>query len=55
MLYTLALLLRICSLEKSMNLIDPILEFQHEIQAIRRDIHAHPELCFYFFLYGVVV
>jgi amidohydrolase len=29
-----------------MKLIDPILEFHQEIQAIRRDIHAHPELCF---------
>lgn len=29
-----------------MKLIDPIIEFHQEIQAIRRDIHAHPELCF---------
>jgi len=29
-----------------MKLIDPIVEFQHEIQQIRRDIHAHPELCY---------
>ncbi|MFZ6818852.1 M20 aminoacylase family protein [Undibacterium sp. Ji22W] len=29
-----------------MKLLDPILEFHQEIQAIRRDIHAHPELCF---------
>lgn len=29
-----------------MNLIDPILKFHTEIQEIRRDIHAHPELCF---------
>jgi metal-dependent amidase/aminoacylase/carboxypeptidase family protein len=29
-----------------MNLFDPIVEFQSEIQKIRRDIHAHPELCF---------
>jgi amidohydrolase len=29
-----------------MNLIDPITEFQSELQQIRRDIHAHPELCF---------
>lgn len=29
-----------------MKLIDSIHEFQQEIQAIRRDIHAHPELCF---------
>jgi hippurate hydrolase len=27
-----------------MNLIDPIIQFQAELQAIRRDIHAHPEL-----------
>jgi len=29
-----------------MNLIDRIVQFQTEIQAIRRDIHAHPELRF---------
>lgn len=29
-----------------MNLIDPILQFQSELQAIRRSIHAHPELSF---------
>ncbi|KRB88614.1 M20 aminoacylase family protein [Noviherbaspirillum sp. Root189] len=29
-----------------MKLIDPIVEFQSELQQIRRDIHAHPELCF---------
>lgn len=29
-----------------MKLIDPIIEFQSELQHIRRDIHAHPELCF---------
>jgi amidohydrolase len=29
-----------------MKLLDPIREFQAEIQAIRRDIHANPELCF---------
>ncbi|MGA2551142.1 MAG: M20 aminoacylase family protein [Burkholderiaceae bacterium] len=29
-----------------MNLIDRIVQFQADIQAIRRDIHAHPELCF---------
>ncbi|MFA9275111.1 MAG: M20 aminoacylase family protein [Candidatus Aquirickettsiella gammari] len=29
-----------------MKLLDPILEFHQEILAIRRDIHAHPELCF---------
>ncbi len=27
-----------------MNLIDPIIAFQAELQAIRRDLHAHPEL-----------
>ncbi|MDB5774325.1 MAG: amidohydrolase [Herbaspirillum sp.] len=27
-----------------MNLIDPIIQFHSELQAIRRDIHAHPEL-----------
>ncbi|MFJ7568193.1 M20 aminoacylase family protein [Herminiimonas sp. NPDC097707] len=29
-----------------MQLIDPIIEFHHELQAIRREIHANPELCF---------
>jgi len=29
-----------------MNLIDPIIEFHTELQKIRRDIHAHPELRF---------
>ncbi|MFZ6654689.1 M20 aminoacylase family protein [Undibacterium sp. TJN19] len=29
-----------------MKLIDPIVQFHAEIQQIRRDIHAHPELCF---------
>ncbi|MFZ6749412.1 M20 aminoacylase family protein [Undibacterium sp. Ren11W] len=29
-----------------MQLIDPILAFHTELQQIRRDIHAHPELCF---------
>ncbi len=29
-----------------MKLIDPILAFHTELQQIRRDIHAHPELCF---------
>jgi len=29
-----------------MNLIEPILTDVAEIQAIRRDLHAHPELCF---------
>jgi amidohydrolase len=27
-----------------MNLIDPIIQYQSEIQSIRRDLHAHPEL-----------
>ena len=30
----------------TMNLIDPLPEFQSELQRIRRDIHAHPELCY---------
>jgi hippurate hydrolase len=29
-----------------MKLIDPIIAFQSELQQIRRDIHAHPELCY---------
>lgn len=29
-----------------MNLIDPIIQFQSELRQIRRDIHAHPELCY---------
>jgi amidohydrolase len=29
-----------------MKLIDPIIQFHSELQQIRRDIHAHPELCF---------
>ena len=29
-----------------MKLIDPILQYHAELQRIRRDIHAHPELCF---------
>jgi hippurate hydrolase len=29
-----------------MNLIDPITQFHSELQAIRHDLHAHPELCF---------
>ncbi len=29
-----------------MHLIDPIIQFQAELEQIRRDIHAHPELCF---------
>ncbi len=29
-----------------MKLLDPIVRFQGELQQIRRDLHAHPELCF---------
>ena len=29
-----------------MKLIDPIIAFQSELQQIRRDLHAHPELCY---------
>ena len=29
-----------------MKLIDPIMAFHSDLQQIRRDIHAHPELCF---------
>ena len=29
-----------------MKLIDPIIQFHAELQQIRRDIHAHPELCY---------
>jgi amidohydrolase len=29
-----------------MNLIDPIIALSDEFKAVRRDIHAHPELCF---------
>lgn len=29
-----------------MQLIDPIIQFHSELRQIRRDIHAHPELCF---------
>ena len=29
-----------------MNLIDPIIAFHSELQEIRRNIHAHPELCY---------
>ncbi len=29
-----------------MKLIDPIIAFHSELQQIRRDIHAHPELCY---------
>jgi amidohydrolase len=47
MIYTLDLrFLPASSGDIRMKLIDPIIEFHQEIQAIRRDIHAHPELCF---------
>ena len=29
-----------------MRLVEPILAFQSELQQIRRDLHAHPELCY---------
>lgn len=29
-----------------MNLLEPIIQFQQELKALRRDIHAHPELSF---------
>jgi hippurate hydrolase len=29
-----------------MKLVEPIIAFQSELQEIRRDIHAHPELCY---------
>ena len=29
-----------------MNLVEPIISFQAELQQIRRDLHAHPELCY---------
>jgi amidohydrolase len=29
-----------------MRLVEPILAFQSELETIRRDIHAHPELCY---------
>jgi hippurate hydrolase len=32
--------------EKHMRLVEPILAFQAELETIRRDIHAHPELCY---------
>ena len=34
------------NLETYMNLVEPIVAFQSELQQIRRDIHAHPELCY---------
>jgi hippurate hydrolase len=33
-------------MEKQMKLVEPIIAFQSEIQQIRRDLHAHPELCY---------
>ena len=33
-------------LEKHMKLVEPIIAFQSELQQIRRDLHAHPELCY---------
>jgi amidohydrolase len=32
--------------EMHMNLIEPIMAFQAELEQIRRDLHAHPELCY---------
>jgi amidohydrolase len=29
-----------------MKLVEPVLAFQNELQHIRRDLHAHPELCY---------
>src|SRR5215216_1336047 len=29
-----------------MKLVEPIIAFQAELQQIRRDLHAHPELCY---------
>jgi len=29
-----------------MRLVEPILAYQSELETIRRDIHAHPELCY---------
>jgi amidohydrolase len=34
------------ALENQMNLVEPIIAFQSELQQIRRDLHAHPELCY---------
>jgi hippurate hydrolase len=33
-------------METPMKLVEPILAFQSELQQIRRDLHAHPELCY---------
>jgi amidohydrolase len=32
--------------ENFMKLVEPVLAFQSELQQIRRDLHAHPELCY---------
>jgi hippurate hydrolase len=32
--------------ESTMKLVEPVLAFQNELQEIRRDLHAHPELCY---------
>ena len=32
--------------ENKMRLVEPILAFQSELEQIRRDLHAHPELCY---------
>jgi hippurate hydrolase len=32
--------------ENKMRLVEPILAFQTELETIRRDLHAHPELCY---------
>ena len=32
--------------ENTMKLVEPILAFQSELRRIRRDLHAHPELCY---------
>jgi hippurate hydrolase len=32
--------------ESTMKLVEPVLAFQNELQQIRRDLHAHPELCY---------
>jgi amidohydrolase len=32
--------------EAIMKLVEPVLAFQNELQQIRRDLHAHPELCY---------
>jgi hippurate hydrolase len=35
-----------CQGENNMRLVEPILAQQAELETIRRDIHAHPELCY---------